>query len=167
MYCPQCATPVAAPTTRCPTCDLDVQSIARMLGPDATHRAPESSPRSAGPMATMWQHQRHALGLLLVLCSLLVGCFIPICIGLFNGAIGLGSLITLLAGVAGVLLLLGIMLILAAEGVILTARPGADHADPISVQRAPERNEPHPLLEERAADTERLQDRPASRSAYR
>ena len=80
MYCPQCATPLAAPTARCPTCNLDVQAIAQMLFPQAISRTPESSPRPADGMAKMWQHQRHALGLLLVLCSLLVGCFIPTCI---------------------------------------------------------------------------------------
>lgn len=68
-----------------------------------------------------WRRQRHSLGLLLVLCSLLVGCLIPISLGLFNGVSWLGALVTLLAGVAGLLLLLGAMLILAAEGQILTS----------------------------------------------
>lgn len=167
MYCPQCATPLAAPTARCPTCNLDVQAIAQMLFPQAISRTPESSPRPADGMAKMWQHQRHALGLLLVLCSLLVGCFIPICIGLFNGFIGLSSLILVLAGVAGVLLLLGSMLILAAEGGILTSRSDTDQNDSTSAHRTVEQNDSPPLLEHYLTDTDRLQDRPASQSANR
>lgn len=118
-------------------------------------------------MAKMWQHQRHALGLLLVLCSLLVGCFIPTCIGLFNGFIGLSSLILVLAGVAGVLLLLGSMLILAAEGGILTSRSDTDQNDSTSAHRTVEQNDSPPLLEHYLTDTDRLQDRPASQSANR
>jgi hypothetical protein len=67
-----------------------------------------------------WRHQRRSLGLL-VLCSLLVGCLIPISLGLFTGFAWLGALVTLLVGVAGLLLLLGAMLLLAAEGQILTS----------------------------------------------
>lgn len=121
MYCPQCGTNLADTAARCYQCDLDVRPIARMLRSGDRPGAGEPMPPEASARARRWQVQRHALGLLLIMCSLLVGCFIPISIGLFNGAIALGSLILVLAGLAGVLLLLGTMLILAAEGQILTS----------------------------------------------
>ena len=105
MYCPRCATQLTEATTYCPGCDFDVRPVARLLYQEMDVRPSTEQP--AGGMAKVWQQQRHALGLLLILCSLLVGCFIPISIGLLNGFIGLGSLITSLAGIAGVLLIVG------------------------------------------------------------
>ncbi|HNP71220.1 MAG TPA: hypothetical protein PLO33_01600 [Kouleothrix sp.] len=112
MYCPQCAAELGATAAHCPGCGLDVRPIARLL------REPREG---IGNAARRWQPQRHALGLLLVLCSLLVGCFIPISIGLLNGVVAVGPLVLVLGGLAGVLLVLGAMLILASEGAILTS----------------------------------------------
>jgi hypothetical protein len=101
------------------------------------------------------------------MCSLLVGCFIPISIGLLNGFIGLSSVVIVLAGVAGVLLVLGIMLILAAEGVILTSKPVTGHNDPASVQPPSQTGQPHPLLEEQVTASGIVEDSPASYSVHR
>ncbi|GAB4192001.1 MAG: hypothetical protein OHK0022_05950 [Roseiflexaceae bacterium] len=118
MYCPHCAARLAVTDDRCPRCDLDVRPVAQLL---QRHAAGEGT---AAIRAQHWQRQRHATGLLLVMCSLLVGCFIPLALGVFSGVSWLGALITALAGLAGVLLILGAMLILASEGVILTSTAG-------------------------------------------
>lgn len=122
--------------------------------------SPLGSPSAARPgdMPRRWRRQRHGLGLLLVLCSLLVGCFIPICLGLFAGASGLGALVTLLAGVAGVLLLLGAMLLLAAEGQTLTAPEPAASAGPAAELLLPLREPPATEIAEvlgQAGDSDR------------
>ncbi len=121
MYCPRCASPLANQTARCRECGLDARPFAELLREDA-HADRAAGLRTLAAQLQRWNRQRHSLGLLLIMCSLLVACFIPISIGLFNGSIALGSLILVLAGFAGVLLLLGTMLILAAEGVILTSQ---------------------------------------------
>ncbi|HEY0604812.1 MAG TPA: hypothetical protein VGD58_17975 [Herpetosiphonaceae bacterium] len=111
MYCPQCATHLAATATRCHECNLDVQQIGRML------REPSTS--LAGQMQR-WKAQRRSLGTLLVMCSLLVGCLIPISIGLFREFEALSSIVVGLAGLAGLVLVIGSMLLMAADGAILT-----------------------------------------------
>ncbi|HEU4328142.1 MAG TPA: hypothetical protein VFS21_33710 [Roseiflexaceae bacterium] len=122
MYCPHCAAHLAATDARCPRCDLDVRPIAQLL---SYARARTAEEQEAAARAQRWQRQRHSLGLLLVMCSLLVGCFIPLSAGLFSGASWLGALIAALAGLIGVLLILGAMLILASEGAILNSSPSA------------------------------------------
>ena len=110
MYCPRCATHLAATTTRCSACDLDLQAMVQLL-----HRTNHPS----ASQARRWKQQRHGWGLLLILCSFLVGCLIPVSLGLLGQLTWIGSLITALAGFAGLLFVLGTMLILAAEGTIL------------------------------------------------
>jgi hypothetical protein len=122
MYCPRCASHLADTLGRCPECGLDVQAIAHVLH-QQEHAEDRDSESRVVARSGRWKSQRHALGLLLIMCSLLVGCFIPICIGLFGSYAGLGSLLLVMAGSAGILLLLGAMLILASEGVLLTSTP--------------------------------------------
>lgn len=117
MYCPHCATWLDGHVSRCTTCERDLQPVVAALaaGEQTTSKAFRAAQQGH------WRRQRHSMGLLLVLCSLLVGCLIPIVLGLFSGVTWLGALVTLLAGVAGLLLLLGTMLLLAAEGQILAS----------------------------------------------
>lgn len=127
MYCPRCAAHLAATATRCERCDLDVQGVAQLL-----HATDQSiAHRSSAEQVQHWKQQRHGWGLLLVLCSLLVGCLIPISIGLLGGSAALGSVVTGLSGLAGVLFVIGVMLILAAEGTILTTDQIEDDAAPV------------------------------------
>lgn len=130
MYCPNCATRLAETATRCLGCGLGVAPVARLLRDGREDDAAAADTRR-------WGRRRRALGTLTVLCSLLLGCFIPISIGLLGGQPYLGSIILVLAGLAGVLLLVGSMLIMAADGVILTSAPpaaGDDRQPPRSAQ---------------------------------
>ena len=127
MYCPRCASPLAEQTERCRECGLDARPFAELLREGARAGQGAAGLHALAAQLQRWNRQRHSLGLLLILCSLLVACFIPISAGLLSGSIALGSLILVLAGFAGVLLLLGTMLILAAEGAILTShQPPSD-----------------------------------------
>ena len=119
MYCPYCATGLDDSVSRCPTCDRDLRPVVAALAcGEQTASYGQALRRSQDGR---WRHQRRSIGLLLVLCSLLAGCLIPISLGLFTGLAWLGALVTLLAGMAGLLLLSGAMLLLAAEGQILTS----------------------------------------------
>lgn len=119
MYCPHCGTRFEGGAPRCTSCDRDLRPVAAALASGEQMASIGKAVLTA--QQGRWQRQSHSLGLLLVLCSLLAGCLIPISLGLFSGAGWLGALVTLLAGVTGVHLLLGAMLILAAEGQILTS----------------------------------------------
>lgn len=116
MYCPQCATQLPATATRCHECNLDVQQIGRILRQADRH---DPATRLAGQMQR-WKQQRRSLGTLLVMCSLLVGCLIPISIGVFGAFEALSAIVIGLSGLAGLLLVIGSMLLMAADNVILT-----------------------------------------------
>lgn len=132
MYCPNCATPLASEPS-CPRCGLETAPVLRLLRGE--------------PPADRWSRQRRALGTLTVLCSLLLGCLIPVSLALFAGRTFLTLLILLLAGMAGVLLLIGSMLLMAADGLILTggpARRDAPRALPAAEHYAEQAREPAP-----------------------
>ncbi|HEY0738615.1 MAG TPA: hypothetical protein VGD69_27100 [Herpetosiphonaceae bacterium] len=133
MYCPQCATHLAATATRCHECNLDVQQIGRIL------RHAEPAAGLAGQMQR-WRAQRRSLGTLLVMCSLLVGCLIPISIGLFREFEALSSIVVGLAGLAGLVLVIGSMLLMAADGAILT---GDDQSHSAAEDRSSQREHKH------------------------
>lgn len=120
MFCPRCATHLPAKASRCKSCNLNVEALGHAL---PTVNEPIETLRPAQQIPARMQRlkqQRHSWGLLLVLCSFLVGCLIPLSLGLFPNFSGLSALVIALAGLAGVILVLGIMLLLAAEGAILT-----------------------------------------------
>jgi hypothetical protein len=137
MYCPHCAIWLDDDLSRCTTCDRDLRPVVAALAAGESTNATGAARGAA--QHERWRHQRHSFGLLLVLCSLLVGCLIPISLGLLSGVAWLGAFITLLAGLAGLLLLLGAMLLLAADGQILTAiEPRGDVTRPALPLRDPE-----------------------------
>ena len=146
MYCPQCATQLEGTATHCPTCNFDTRPIIQLLYP-----AHQIAARSASIQSRQWKQQRHKLGMLLVMCSLLVGCFIPISIGFFDAFIDVGSLVLVLAGAAGALLIIGTMLILAAEGTILTSEEASESHGETPTHRPPQTGQTHPLLVEDSA----------------
>jgi hypothetical protein len=114
-----------------------------------------------------WKHQRRGWGTLLVMCSLLVGCLIPIAAGLFNNSELLGPSIAVLAGLAGLLLISGSMLLMAADGEILTAEDAPADDDLSRGQRQPgmRRTAPLPAGDTSASGTR--YDEPATYAANR
>lgn len=131
MYCPQCATHLAATATRCHECNLDVRQIGQILRHEDR---PDPATGMAGQVLR-WKQQRSSLGTLLVMCSLLVGCLIPIAVGLFSESGALSAILPALAGLAGLLLVLGSMLLMAADGVILTGDDQSQAVTDESAQR--------------------------------
>ena len=116
MYCPRCATRLARTATRCHECALDVEPIARLLAHPERPIASTASRDRAAIVVERWRRQRHGWGLLLVMTSLLVGCLIPICLGLFSSFAALNTLILVLAGLAGALLICGSIFLMYAVG---------------------------------------------------
>lgn len=140
MYCPYCATRLPTTATHCHACDRTVQLPGHPLVEADLHRVAQ---------VERWKHQRHRWGLLLVMCSLLVGCFIPIALGLFSGFAHLTAVILVLAGLAGVLLLVGSMLLMAADNTILVADDGLS-VSPDAVPRRAQTGETTRLFGDRS-----------------
>lgn len=115
MYCPNCATTLSDDQKFCRTCGLDLQVISQILDSDSQALQVESSVAEVSKTARKRKAKWHRTGLFTVLLSLLVGCLIPISLGLLPNYEGLNQLILVLAGICGLLLFLGSILIIYSE----------------------------------------------------
>jgi hypothetical protein len=109
IYCPKCATPLSEEQKFCRACGFDMQIVSRVLGREPASNAPDQ-PESAdsNPLESR-RTKTEMRGLLTLFSALMMGCLIPISMGLFPNWPGLNNLIILLGGVAGFLLFGGIL----------------------------------------------------------
>src|SRR4051812_30015841 len=94
MYCPRCATEVSEDKRYCPACGLELSTITEIV---AGRFVAEPAAEDRGKKLVRW-------GTLLALLSLMIGCLIPIAVGLKHYVPFDPALYTLLAGLAGLAL---------------------------------------------------------------
>jgi zinc ribbon protein len=105
MYCPKCAAAVSDEQKYCRSCGLDLQLISQVLDVESgAIESTESEQERRKNRLVIW-------GTITMMSGLMVGCLIPIFLGLLRGWDSLTSLILVLAGLAGLLLFAGIIVL--------------------------------------------------------
>ncbi len=116
MYCPRCATPLSDDQKFCRACGLSLQLVSNLLtGEHLADEPDESEPKTD----ERFQNRKVILerrGIITIVVALLVGCLIPIIVGINMYYPGLTPLILMLAGLAGILLFSGAILLIYADG---------------------------------------------------
>ena len=118
MYCPKCSAPVSDDQKYCRSCGLDLQIISQVFAIES--REPESAETKA-PRGR--KERLRILGTITLMSSLMVGCLIPISLGLFHDWAGLTPLILVLSGLAGLPLFAGIILLVYADSLRIINKP--------------------------------------------
>ena len=123
MYCPNCATQSPDDQKFCRSCGFDLQVVSLAL---ATESKPDDSDEweSAESEFSQSRQKRMAfLGIAALMSGLMIGCLIPICLGLFPNWSGLIPLILVLSGLAGSPLFGGVILLVYSDYLPETQTP--------------------------------------------
>src|SRR5262245_38794309 len=111
MYCPKCATPSSDDQKFCRSCGFDLQVISQALARESELDDSDELELVDCELPQSRQKRMAFLGIAALMSGLMIGCLIPICLGLFPNWSGLNLLILVLSGLAGLPLFGGVILL--------------------------------------------------------
>jgi hypothetical protein len=116
MFCPNCATLVGEEQKFCRSCGLQLGGVRRIVSGSSVEDQRDID-QGKKPMPRSFR-----LGTVSIMLALLTGCIIPMLAGLRSYNPELGPLIPILAGVAGLLLFGGVIIVFLSESAGTKAR---------------------------------------------
>jgi hypothetical protein len=144
MYCPKCATPLADEQKFCRSCGLDLQEIAQLLSRESEADELAEAGFTRSERAQSQKARLRTLGTITLMLALMIGCLIPISLGLFPNWAGIYQLILILSGLAGLPLFAGVILLVYADA-LPDLRANKESIQLKSLQRAVPTNQLPPV----------------------
>jgi zinc ribbon protein len=115
MYCPNCAASFSDDQKFCRSCGFDLQIISQALGGEFGPDEPDKWDAISSKRIESRKRKFEHLGVITLMSGIMAGCLIPISLGLLSGWGGVSQLILVLAGLAGLLVFGGIILMVYPE----------------------------------------------------
>lgn len=119
MYCPKCAATVTAEQRYCRSCGLDLQLISQVFEIESGEMEP----------ARRRKKRLANRGVITLMTGLMIGCLIPICLGLLHDWDSLIPLILVLSGLAGLALFAGVTILVYSDS--LKGSKKSDQPEPL------------------------------------
>jgi len=113
MYCPNCATLQSDEQKFCRACGFDLRVVSQAFTSEGNE--PDESEATGSQRFQSQRARFEFLGICTIVFALMIGCLIPISLGLFHNWAGIKELTLVLSGLAGLPLFGGIILLLYAD----------------------------------------------------